>query len=198
MLSPLCVCVLQGTADGRKKGSNHNGGNSYGTLPKQGTASYSSTPSRNREGASIERDISTNSSSSSAARRSRGFPMLGKTLLRIRSGKRSSSAPNLGEATPSSLHEAPVKPCLLICMLQTYMQPPSFFPFLPSFPVPPVWKLIASQNSCQSFCFMARHWSVAGHVTDAPWLAGLAVMLLAFEYAVYAVLCLLTKCILGI
>lgn len=157
------VC-LQGTPDGQKKGSNHNGSGSYGTLPKQGTASYSSTPSRSREGASIERDISANSSSSSA-RRSRGFPMLGKTLLRIRSGKRSSSAPNLGEATPSYLHEAPVKPRLLICMLQTYMQPPSF---LPSSPVPSSLKLIASHSSCQSVCFMARHWSVAAHVTNSP------------------------------
>ncbi|KAK7487843.1 hypothetical protein BaRGS_00020890 [Batillaria attramentaria] len=76
----------KGTPDGRKKGSsNNNSAASYGTLPKH-TANY--TP-RSREDASAERDLS------GSARRNRGFPMLGKTLLRIRSGKRSSSAPNL-------------------------------------------------------------------------------------------------------
>ena len=161
----VCFFVFQGTPDGRKKGSNHNGNGSYGTLPKHGAASFSSTPSRSREGASIERDITANSSSSSssAARRSRGFPMLGKTLLRIRSGKRSSSAPNLGEATPSYLHEAPhpVKPRLLICMLQTYhMQPPSFrTSFLPSLyrTVPPFWELIASRSYLSSPFFVSWH-----------------------------------------
>ena len=134
----VCFFVFQGTPDGRKKGSNHNGSGSYGTLPKHGAASFSSTPSRSREGASIERDISANSSSS-AARRSRGFPMLGKTLLRIRSGKRSSSAPNLGEATPSYLHEAPLPREATPPHLHAADVPhaASFLPYLlPAFPVP--------------------------------------------------------------
>ncbi|KAL8589242.1 hypothetical protein ACOMHN_017043 [Nucella lapillus] len=93
----IAVSPSQGGQDGKKKGNNHSSSGSYGTLPKQGVGNSSSSSSRSREEASIERDYSSihSSSSSSAARRSRGFPMLGKTLLRIRSGKRSSSAPNL-------------------------------------------------------------------------------------------------------
>lgn len=125
------LLLLQGSSDGRKKGSNHNSSGSYGTLPKQGIASYSSTPSRNREGASIERDTSVNSSSSSSssARRTRGLPLLGKTLLRIRSGKRSSSAPNLGEATPSYLHAGArqATPPSFACCSRN-VQPPFFLP----------------------------------------------------------------------
>ena len=115
--------LLQAPTEGPLKGSNPQSNGSHGTSPNRGNASLSSTPSHSREGTSIERDpsaISSMSSSSSftAARRSRGFPMLGKTLLRLRSGKRSSSAPNLGEATPSYLHAATLewKPRLLICM----------------------------------------------------------------------------------
>ena len=114
------------------KGNNHVNSGSYGTLPygyPSGYASHSSTPTRSREVGSLERDMSLNtsphhtssssfnastsfnasssfnascSSTSSTARRSRGFPMLGKTLLRIRSGKRSSSAPNLGDYQANS------------------------------------------------------------------------------------------------
>ncbi|XP_076450431.1 liprin-beta-1-like isoform X3 [Babylonia areolata] len=92
----MAVSPPPGSQDGKKKGSNHSSGGSYGTLPKQGLGNISS--SRSRDETSLERDLSSmasSSSSASAARRSRGFPMLGKTLLRIRSGKRSSSAPNL-------------------------------------------------------------------------------------------------------
>lgn len=85
---------FQGPQEGKKKESNSGIGGSYGTLPKH-SSSYGAS---NREGASIERDIS------GSAKRNRGFPTLSKTLLRIRSGKRSSSAPNLGEATPPHLH----------------------------------------------------------------------------------------------
>ncbi|XP_025088369.1 liprin-beta-1-like isoform X2 [Pomacea canaliculata] len=75
----------KGPQEGKKKESNSGIGGSYGTLPKH-SSSYGAS---NREGASIERDIS------GSAKRNRGFPTLSKTLLRIRSGKRSSSAPNL-------------------------------------------------------------------------------------------------------
>lgn len=65
--------------------------------------------------------------------------MLGKTLLRIRSGKRSSSAPNLGEATPSYLHEAPLPREATPPHLHAADVPhaASFLPYLlPAFPVP--------------------------------------------------------------
>ena len=41
----------------------------------------------------------------SEVRRSRGFPALGKALLRVKTGKRSTSAPNLGEGNMSIMPE---------------------------------------------------------------------------------------------
>lgn len=57
----------------------HNGGStlSFGTFPGEG----------------------------SEVRRSRGFPALGKALLRVKTGKRSTSAPNLGDGNMSIMPE---------------------------------------------------------------------------------------------
>lgn len=43
-------------------------------------------------------------------KRLRGFHGLGKTLLRVRSGKRSSSAPNLGDHLLTGIYHAPAWP----------------------------------------------------------------------------------------
>ncbi|KAK6191230.1 hypothetical protein SNE40_002966 [Patella caerulea] len=63
----------------KKIETQNNGG--FGTLPKE----------RYREG-------------EETPKRTRGFPTLGRTLLRIRSGKRSCSAPNLGDITKNIKH----------------------------------------------------------------------------------------------
>ena len=47
--------------------------------------------------------IGTFVSDTSEVRRSRGFPALGKALLRVKTGKRSTSAPNLGDGKISIL-----------------------------------------------------------------------------------------------
>ncbi|GFO30402.1 liprin-beta-1, partial [Plakobranchus ocellatus] len=90
--------------------SKRSGGGGYGTLPKPQHHHYHHHPHQNHSGHSHNRSGSSSGSkedlrveirgggeNSGSSKKSRGFHGLGKTLMRVRSGKRSSSAPNLAQ-----------------------------------------------------------------------------------------------------